>query len=147
MLKCDCGYEYDRFRYGVNSSYHKSKTHQTALVRSGKYGKQWQKLLTSDPSLSVNAEMLLYQCKKCHKITNEYSLDLYKTEYNQHDYYNPTHDEVIYTYKHICPDCKGKMEQIPLTDKGGDDFRNEELPVICPKCGNTAKIKFCGYTD
>ena len=149
MLKCDCGYEYDRYHYGVNTGYEEVRKHQTALVRSGKYGKKWKELLASDPELRVDAEILLYQCPRCHKIYDEYAIDLYRSEKGSRSrYYTPEPDEVIYNYTHLCPDCKKRMEKIWLERSEYTTILDEkEEPVICPKCGDVAIAKLCGWTD
>ena len=147
MIKCDCGYEYDRYSYGANSSYPEVRKHQTALAKPGKYGKYWKELLTSDSELKVNARLKIYQCPNCHKIYDEFCLDLYKTKHDDRYFYTPTEEETLYHYKHICPECKKKMELIPLSEKEYKDFFNQkEEFVICPKCGNIAIVKFCGHT-
>ena len=146
MIKCDCGYEYDNYSYGINSSYPEIQKHQTALVKSGHYGKYWRELLNNDPELLVNAEYRLYQCTCCHKLISEYCMDLYKSSEDDY-YYTPNQNEIIYQYKHICPTCKKRMEMIPLSENDYKSFpeQKEEL-VICPKCGNIATIRFCGHT-
>ena len=148
MVKCDCGYEYDRYHYGVNTAYPKVQKHQTALAKSGHYGKQWKELLINDPELLVNAEYRLYQCTGCHSIYDEYCLDLYKSKHSNLPYYTPIDEEVVYHYKHICPNCKKRMELIPLSDENYFfTIVHEEEPVICPKCGDVAIVRFCGFTD
>ena len=147
MIRCDCGYEYQGYRCGVNCAYPEVKKHQTALVKSGHYGKQWKELLNNDPELNVNAEYRLYQCPNCHNIYDEFCLDLYKSEHDDHHYYTPTEEETLYHYKHICPECKKRMDMIPLyeVDYWGADKREE--PAYCPKCGDVAIVRFCGHFD
>lgn len=146
MVKCDCGYVCERFRYGVNSAYEEVKKHQTALAKSGRYGKQWKELLDSDSELRVNAEYKIYQCPCCHQICSEHCMDLYKPGKYDGGYYTATSEEVVYHYKHLCPDCKKKMTEIPLSlDRYGNV--SEEEPVICPECGDVAIASFCGFTD
>lgn len=135
MVKCDCGFFKAGYLYGVNTAYPKVKKHQTALAKSGHYGKKWQELLKNDTELRVNAEYRLYQCTGCHKIISEYCMDLYKSTIDDGYYYIPETDEVIYVYKHICPDCKKKMVYIPLSTRNFLPGTEEpEEPVICPKC-------------
>lgn len=150
MVSCDkCGFFKDRYLYGVNSAYPQVKKHQTALAKSGHYGKQWKELLNNDPELSVNAEYRLYQCPSCYKLVSEYCMDLYKSLEDDGDYFVPDPDEVVYQYKHICPDCKKRMVYIPISQKHwrrGTD--NPEELVICPKCGNKGIIaELSGFTD
>lgn len=148
LVKCDCGYCEDDFLYGVNFAYCEVKKHQTKLAKSGHYGKHWQELLNNDSELLVNAELRLYQCSGCHKLMSEYCMDLYKSPHDDGYYYTPCQDEVIYTFKHICPDCSKKMVLIPLSTKHflyGDD--NPEELVFCPECGNIVIASFCGFTD
>ena len=78
-VECDCGFFKDDYMYGVNMAYPKVKKHQTALAKSGYYGKQWQEFLNNDPELSVNAEYRLYQCTSCYKLISEYCMDLYRS--------------------------------------------------------------------
>ena len=148
MVKCDCGFFKEDYLYGVNMAYPRVKKHQTALAKSGYYGKQWQELLSNDPELLVNAEYRLYQCSGCNKLISEYCMDLYKSSREDGYYYTPESNEVIYQYKHICPDCKKRMVHIPISQKhflyGADNF--EEL-VLCPNCGNTVIAKLSGFTD
>ena len=77
LVKCNCGYCDERFRFGVNWSYREVKKHQTALAKSGRYGMEWKNLLASDPELLVDAELHLYQCPRCYQLFSEYRMDLY----------------------------------------------------------------------
>ena len=148
MVMCDCGFFNDDYMYGVNMAYPKVRKHQTALAKSGHYGKKWQQLLNNDSELLVNAEYRLYQCTGCHNLISEYCMDLFKSPRDDGYYYIPEPHEVIYVYKHICPDCKKRMTYIPISEKHflyGTD--NPEELVICPKCGNTVIARLCGFTD
>ncbi len=146
IVKCDCGYVYDRFYYGINMAYEEVKKHQTALAKSGRYGKRWKELLDSDSELRVDAEYKIYQCPCCHQIYIEHCMDLYKPVNYDGCYYTPTSEEILYHYKHLCTDCKKKMIVIPLfLDKYGHGSIEE--PVICPECGDIAIASFCGFTD
>ena len=147
IVKCDCGFCKDDYMYGINSAYPEENKHQIALAKSGHYGKRWQELLLKDPELRVNAEYRLYQCSCCHKLISEHCMDLCKASKDD-DYYIPETNEVLYEYKHICPDCKKKMVYIPISQEHcltGTD--NPEELVFCPKCGNTVIASLCGYTD
>ena len=148
LVKCNCGYCDERFRFGVNWSYREVKKHQTALARSGRYGMEWKNLLASDPELLVDVELHLYQCPRCHQLFSEYRMDLYKSLHDDGFYYVPSEEEILYHYKHLCPNCKKLMTRIPLSQQHGlVGINNSEELVICPKCGDTAIAEFCGWTD
>lgn len=143
MIKCSCGFVCNRYLMGVTMGYPEVQKHQAALIRFGKYGKAWKDLMISDPQLIVDAEWALYQCPFCYQVQNEYCLDLYKSVHNDESYYyTPIPDEVVFSYKHLCQNCGKKMEQISF-----DRSREEEQPVICPKCGKAAIARFCGFID
>jgi predicted RNA-binding Zn-ribbon protein involved in translation (DUF1610 family) len=118
------------------------------LAKSGKYGKLWKSLLDSDPELLVDAGYQLFQCPGCHKIISEYCMDLYKSVRDTFGFYTPSPEEVLYEYKHICPDCQKKMTKITLVPEYSQyaDPNPEEL-VICPQCGDVAIASFCGHFD
>ena len=147
MVKCDCGFMYDHYHWGMGWASDDIREHQTILVKNGKYGAELKRLLLSDNELQVDINYHLYQCPCCHQIYDEYSLDLIKpVNKDFHYFYSP--EEVVYPFKHLCPKCKKKMKQINLYigrfDSSKDNF---EEPVICPKCGNTAIASFCGFFD
>ncbi len=148
MVECKCGYFNDEYMYGVNMAYPRVKKHHTALAKSGRYGNKWKELLQNDPELLVNAEYRLYQCTGCHKIVSRHCMDLYKSSKDDGCYYTPEANEVIYEYKHICPDCKKRMVYIPLSEMNClSGIDNPEETVYCPKCGDMAIASFCGFTD
>lgn len=147
LVKCNCGFLCDTYRFGINWSYSDVVKHQTALVRSGKYGDLWKRLLEDDPELLVDVEIHLYQCPKCLQLISEYRMDLYKSKKNC-CYYVPTDEERVYHYKHLCPDCEKLMKRIPFSQKNfrvGED--NSEELVNCPRCGEIVIAEFCGFTD
>ena len=141
MIKCDCGFVKSDYRYGCTAGYSESRKHLTALVRCGRYGKAWKERLASDNELLVDATWALYQCRRCRQIYNEYSLDLYKSEQKR---YAPDPDDVIYHFKHICPECQARMDRISLCSS---ECGNPQQSVICPKCGKIAAVSFCGFID
>lgn len=77
----------DDYRYGYTAGYTETQRHLTALVKSGRYGNAWRERLASDSELLVDASQALYQCSHCHRIFDEYSLDLYKS---RQKYYAPS---------------------------------------------------------
>lgn len=148
MVKCDCGYFKDDFLFGINTSYPKIKKHQTACAKSGHYGIKWKNLLASDPDLLVDAELHLYQCPRCHQLFSEYRMDLYRSIHDDGFYYVPSEDEILYHYKHLCPNCAKQMTRIPLSQQHGlVGIDNSEELVLCPKCGNITIACFSGFTD
>ena len=79
MIKCECGFMYDHYRLESNSAFHEIENYQTVLIKNGKYGIEWKRLLLSDNELKVDINNYhLYQCPCCHQIYNEYGLDLIK---------------------------------------------------------------------
>ena len=141
MVKCDCGFVNDNYRYGCTSGYSESQKHLTALVRLGRYGMVWKERLASDNELLVDATWALYQCTHCQQIYDEYSLDLYKSGQK---YHAPVPEDIIYQYKHICPQCRARMERIMLCN---DKSSGSRQSVICPRCGGIAMACFCGFID
>jgi hypothetical protein len=143
LVKCDCGFIKSDYKYGCTVGYSNVQKHLTALVKSGHYGELWRGLVHSDPELLIDASWAIYQCADCHQIFDEFALDLYK---KAKSCYAPNPDEVLHRYKHLCPNCKKKMERIPLYLSDNVFEKQEEL-VICPKCGDIAIATFCGYID
>ena len=141
MVKCDCGFVKEDYRYGYTAGYSETQKHLTALVRAGRYGNVWKERLASDDELLVDAAWAIYQCTCCQRIYDEYSLDLYKSGQK---YFAPSPDDVIYQYKHICPECQKRMERISLCD---NESGKSQQSVICPMCGGIAAISFCGFMD
>ncbi|MGN1403960.1 MAG: hypothetical protein ACI4XB_06555 [Ruminococcus sp.] len=144
MVKCNCGFVKDDYKYGFTAAYSELQKHLTALVKSGQYGNMWRDLLASDRTLLVDAAWAVYQCPRCHQIYDECSLDLYKADRN---FFAPDPEEVIYHYKHICPECQKKMERILLYQNRNCIYEKPEELVICPKCGDIAIVSFCGFID
>lgn len=147
MVQCDCGFMYDRYHWGIGWACYDIKEHQTNLVRDGEYGAEWKRLLLSDKELQVDINYHLYQCPSCHGIYDEYSLDLIKPVHKDFLYfYSP--EEVVHQFKHLCPECKKKMEQIHLYMGRFDSSKDHpEEPVICPKCGKAAIASLGGFFD
>ena len=114
-------------------------------MRSGKYGLESQKLVSTIPYCAVDASKAVYLCKKCNKWEVLPSLSLYAPRDMDHiqrklELYGqvlcPNKVDLKYSYRivyrhyHKCSLCGSRMRKLSLHEA-------EYLP--CPRCGEINK--------
>ena len=141
-----------RVSLGVGMAFPRVYQNAVADMASGKYGAEWQSLITSQPYMALNGDQRLYKCDHCGHWEVDLCLDVYapndpaaiaKKQYGiktvedwghvpyvilcqlREDYH------LIKRYEHICPDCKKSMRHVT---------RKAEFKIIsCPECGAPCK--------
>ncbi len=133
----DCGTKYE---VNTGTGYMFSVRYKIIMkhIAEGRYGEKRAELYRRYPTLAVDAGYHYYECEDCGYWNVKECMDLYRQKGRaremEYDYVMPEELKDGYTlvnrYKHICPECEGKMVQ-------RDRVRN----IRCPECGTVNKYK------
>ena len=111
-------------------------------AKRGDFGEDYQKIISNEPNVAIDAEEYIYCCRSCRVWKVEPGLSLYRSMSGREpivgrDYVTPDELKKYYrSWRHIshkCPKCGNRMHR-------ASEFEIKTLP--CPFCGGPRDMDY-----
>lgn len=142
-----CKFKYEHHT-GVGMLLFATQCQSREMMRSGKWGEKWQKMLAENPEGTATLDKVLCYCRRCSRYYSKSRIVFWIPKENYHFDFKENYEDMVPTYiihkyyrvlekeSIVCSKCNEEVEVI-----------EEYSKATCPMCGKNMKYKSAGIYD